>query len=515
MAGLQTFQEVAFGSGKSTAAQFESYAARCLRYSVNWAYYENTQYIQVINSWAEGMKTKVPTLYKHIRSIYNPVQRVGDFWQAAIWRGSLSPTAADEGAIPIKIGDSANEKTLRPLIAQVNKWSNWDANKDVHTLYGSVLGDALIYIREDRERQQVRTENVHPSELANAQIDNMGFVKAYTIEYMRIDNDGKSAKYRETCRHLRENESLYNTDGTLVTGKPWILFETYRDGNPYVWDGNPSTNGENWWVTDWGFCGLVLTKHIDIGLDFGYCEFHAQSGKINEQNDQASLLNDQIRKSVNAKWGVTGAKPTGTIRKTATTPTADRPEPEREEENIIYLGEGAVVPMVAPVDVAQVLTNIQAIQAEIENDLPELKQEVWAGGSGPSDSTILAARGRVEGKVQKRRNAYDTGYIRAMQMAITVGALAGYEGFTVYNGESYANGELDFSISERPAFPPQPSEERAKMADFWNGWAALETNGVTTFRSYASSYGMSEQFIADYEAEQLKRAKASKTAVGL
>ena len=493
MAATQAFIETAFQSGAGNAAKFESFESRSLRYDMYWSYYTGHQY-DATRSWFAGKRVQ-KGLYRYVRNIYNPVERLGDFWTQAIWRGQLDPDAGDKGAIPVKIGDKADDETLRPLIAQVNAWSNWSVNMVIHVLHGSILGDAVIYVRDDPARQQTRLEVLHPGELIHATVDDMGFVKFYVIEYSRIDNDGKAAIYREECRR-GEGEQ--------------VVFTTFRGKTPYAWAGNP---GETW-ALEWGFIPLVLTQHKNVGLDYGYCEFHAQVGKIDEANDEASLLNDQLRKSINAKWWVNGKKPSSTITVPTQTPSSDNPQPERENEPMIYSGdaETTIVPMVAPVDIPGALANLDKMLEEIENDLPELKAESWDGGAGPSDETIAQARGRVEDKVKLRRPGYDSGYVRAAQMAITIAAMSGYEGFNTYNRESYKSGALDFSVSPRPVFPPQPGQVIEAEQVFWTGWKELESIGSEVpFEAYALSMGRSQEWIDGYIEMRDKKKMTRKT----
>jgi hypothetical protein len=478
-----------FNSSKDNAAVFESFDSRITRYAMQWAFYEGKQYDQsAINTWLQGYKV-ARGLYKYVRNIYNPVLRLGDFWTQTIWRGSIDVDAGNKGAIPIGItSKKVDETALRLVIATIMRVSNWNVNKDIHVLHGTILGDAAIYIRDDQDRRQSRLEVIHPRQLVEVITDDMGFVKAYKIEYLRIDNENRSSLYCETCEHGEaENE---------------IVFKTYRDGKLYAWAGNVDAKGSpvSQWSMFYGFVPLVVSQHKNVGLDWGLCEFHADIDKISEVNDGASLLNDQIRKTINVKWLANWAK--GTVTNAAqriiqsVNPTIDKPQPGREDENMIYVDRADVKAqaLVAPLAIDHVLMNIDKMLEELENDLPELKSEVWAGGSGPSDSTILAARGRVEGKAQKRRANYDTGFVRAVQMAITISALGGYDGFETYTIDSYKNGELDFSISDRPLFPPQPSEIMQAKQTFWDGWAKLANSGVA-FKTYARDYGWTDEQI--------------------
>jgi len=103
----------------------------------------------------------------------------------------------------------------------------------------------------------------------------------------------------------------------------------------YAWpehvnrDGNPVAV----WSEPYGFVPLVLTQHINVGMDWGWSEFHASLSKFREVDDLASKLDDQIRKTVDAKWAVIGMpKPKDTPSVKGRAITTDNEEPGRDEE---------------------------------------------------------------------------------------------------------------------------------------------------------------------------------------
>jgi hypothetical protein len=515
MTGIYAFNVALSSSQVTNAAVFESYGSRSFRYARNWAFFEGTQFDTLVNSWVSGEKNQ-RGWYKSIRNISNPTKQLADFYTQAIWRGSLDPEAKQEGAIPYAVGEGVDDKKLRAAIALINKWSNWDQNKDVFVLDGTVMGDAVIYVRSDTERGQVRKEVIHPSWLKDCEFDNMGNVKSYVIEYKRVDNAGNEATYTETCRHGEaENE---------------IIFETFHNNAPYAWSdslidyidesGQPQKSALDSWVIYTGFVPLVVCQHQKVGLKWGWSEMHTDTDLVIEMNDQWSVINDVVRKNNNPIWLANFARKAANVILQGATPTVDNPEPWREELNTIYVTQAAGAPapdmkaLVAALNIADALANIKMLLDELRDRLPELRSEVWAGGSGPSDSTILAARGRVEGKVAKRRAGYDAAECAATKMAITIAGMNGLKGFESYGIDSYEKGEIDFSIAPRPAFPPQPSEILAEQSAFWAGYQPFVGTPVT-FQMYARSLGKSDEWIAEIMREMSAEELAQKTAVTL
>ncbi len=147
---------------------------------------------------------------------------------------------------------------------------------------------------------------------------NSGNVKAYVLEYQRYDpRNGRSGMV--TYREVAER------DGDAVA------YSTYLENGLYAWDADKGAE----WEEGYGFIPMVVLQHNDVGLDFGWSELYPGLSKFREVDDQASKLNDQIRKLVEGAWlmaGVTKAKTTPTA--TGTEATDEKPQPGREEMKI-------------------------------------------------------------------------------------------------------------------------------------------------------------------------------------
>ena len=165
--------------------KFGEYDSRRLRYAIYWGFYENTAYDSV-HKWAQSYKTQ-HGLYRYIRNIYNPSYRLGEFWKAHMWGGPLDPLAGTGKEQPSTLPISTEIETLRPAIGQIWKWSNWQLNKDIVPLYGSILGDVAIKVVEDLNRQKVYLDIVHPGAIADVDLDAYGNVKGYCLIEERYD----------------------------------------------------------------------------------------------------------------------------------------------------------------------------------------------------------------------------------------------------------------------------------------------------------------------------------------
>jgi hypothetical protein len=445
---LKAFRENYVASDPLIPEYFEDFDARRIRYDIAWASYENTAY-RDIHKWAVAYRTRYG-LYKYIRNLYNPSFRLTEFWKMMLWGGSLSPEAAEEGAIPI---ENASAK-LRDAIAKLWADSQWSTNKDIVTMWGTTLGDVGIKILDDPDRGRVELEVIHPSTIKSLTLDNRGIVKGYSLEEPRL-LDGQYVMFREEA----EREP----------GSDAITFSTYLNDVLYPWNGKNAT-----WTAEYGFVPFVAIQHNRVGFTFGWSELHPQRSRIHELDDAASLLHDYIRTSIRPVWMFNFRKPKNPIdmRSESATATTDRPDPGREEVPAIYVGDVRAKgqPLVTDmVDVEKVGNQIKNLIAELEREMPELQMDIWTVGGYTTGKALRTARQRVEHKVLERRPNYDESLMRAHHMAIAIGGERGYEGYEGFNLQSFKAGELDHQIpADRPIFNSDALETVDVKKTFWS-----------------------------------------------
>ncbi|KKK70993.1 hypothetical protein LCGC14_2918400, partial [marine sediment metagenome] len=299
-----------------TETAFEDFENRRTRYAMLWAFYENTAY-RDIHNWARKFREDMG-LYKYIRNIYNPANRLGTFWQTHLYGGSLDLEVGGnlDSALPIaEIGEGDILK-IKAGLASIWRWSNWGKKKDLYTLWGTVMGDVGIKIVDDPNKKRVRFEVIHPSAIKDLDKDTYGFVKSYHLEEPRLWENP-----------LTKKEEVVVFEEIVTKKGETISFETLKDGKPHAWNGTTAS-----WTKEYGVTPFVATQHIDVGLNWGWSEFHASRPQIQELDDIASQLHDQIRKMVNPVWLFTGVrKPKSNVVYTESTATTTRPEQLREE----------------------------------------------------------------------------------------------------------------------------------------------------------------------------------------
>jgi hypothetical protein len=464
--GITAFREafVTAGLQQITEYDFSDFDARRLRYEMYWAFYENSAY-RNIHKWAQRMKTEYG-LYRHIRNIYNPSYRLGEFWKMHLMGGILDPMAGDgkfkPNALPIIIPEENQDSqvNLRKAIAQIWKWSNWQINKDILTLHGPIFGDVGLMVVDDLEKGQVYIDVIHPGTIYDIETDPMGNVKSYTLLEQRVDPDNANmvATYKEEA---------IRGDGESV------VYRTFKNEEPYPWD-----NEEAEWSVDYGFIPLVIAKHNDVGLEWGWSELHAGRPKFQELDDLASKTNDHIRKSVDPPWffsGVSKRKGEDQLSRAETEPTEDRPQPQREELNAIYAGNerARATPLIADLELEAALKGITEMMEEVERDYPELQMDVWRAIQTNSGRALRLARQRSEVKVIQRRANYDNALIRAQSMAISIASLRnsegeeGYDSFAGFNIDSFKEGKLEHYIGNRSVYGKDPLDDLEIDQKFW------------------------------------------------
>lgn len=394
-------------------------------------------------------------------------------------------------------------ETLRPAIANVWKWSNWQIRKDVLGLWGSVMGDACIRIVDDPDRKKVYLSLLHPALLKIVDLDQWGNVKGYVIEETRYDP--RETEEQITRPNYKRKKVTYQEiaerDGENVH------YTTTLDGQPYAWD---DVSAE--WDEPYGFIPMVVIQHNNVGLEWGWSEFHPVVSKFREVDDLASKLSDQIRKMVDAPWlfaGVNNPKDKREIGTTHNAKTADRPEPGREEIPAIYGPVNAsATPLVANLDISASSEYIQTILKDIERDYPELATDIKNVQGDISGRALRINRQPTEVKVSQRRATYDDCLVRAHQMAVAIGGMRGYEGFQGFDLTSYLAGKLDHSIGERPVFSKDPLDDLDYEKVFWDVGNAAKLAGVPLI-VYLERQGWTPEEIAKITSSPDYKAKVA------
>ncbi len=451
------------------AAGWNNFDARRMRYALLWSMFDNSAYSSVHN-WSKAIKHTYG-LYSYIRNLHNPSYRIGVMYQTHLMGGGLDPLAGDGDRIPSALPIITDNDLISPALAQLWQDSVWQVNKDVWTLNGTIMGDAPLEVVDDVERGKVYLKPMHPGKIKSLDTDPQGNVIAYTLEYERFD-PRRTIVDRPSVAAFEQPTVTY-TERVTRNGET-VNYETYLGNQPYGWYGNPAQ-----WSVDYGFVPLVMVKHQDVGLEWGWSELHAGLPKFREVDDIASALDDQIRKAVNAPWLFNFPKSITATAIARTAPTVTNKEPGRGEIPSLYVDRESAKgqALIADLDIGAVSARISALQDELKQDYPELDMERHTASGDASGRALRYAQQPVAAKVQMRRAGYDSALVRAQQMAIAIGGMRGYTNYESFDLDSYRAGDLAHSIGERPVFAVDPLDRIEEDTAFWGSIKAMTDAG--------------------------------------
>jgi len=404
---------------------WDTYEARVSRYWANEAMYNNIQY-RTVALIAAQIKSKY-RLYKHIRPVYNPVKRLVDMYPTKAYPGSLDTEMLETGALPItpQTETDAGNDQLVEAIKQVLKWSNFGKNKTLYPRTAAKLGDVFLKVVDDRQREKVRFEVLHPGKVKWCNFDPVGNITEVWIEYQRTDPT-TDVKYKYS--------EFINKE----------MFATYRDGKPYAYYENMFGEMVNEWPNEYGFVPLFLCAFSETDMYYGMTSFHSSIPKIHELNDAASIVNDAARMKVQQLLARSGAD-------SATLNAANQSNASnRDEMPMLFLPKEASINPVSPtLELGDAIVNVDKILAEVERDMPELAMYRIREQGELSGVAIRSMYGDAVSKFTEANGQFDHTLKSAIQACISIGGMRGYDGFEPFSLDSYDRGDLEFMIKER------------------------------------------------------------------
>ena len=408
---------------------WDAYEYRLFRYHHYSLFYHNKVFTQLERYRTQHLRER--GLYRHTRPLYNPVFRLVELEAAKAYGGALDWDDFSHGAIPLQNADDRVIEAVR----QVFKWSNWGQRKTLYARNCSRFGDAVINITTDFFSQKVRMELLHPGVVKEIETGPTGFVKRAVIEYERQE----PGEDRPWLYRLEIDEDS---------------FATFRDGEPFAFHADPFGNLAPAWPNPYGFVPLITSQSLDFGERWGGTSFHASIEKIEEANDLASILHDQIRKAVTAPWFMPGLTSLQQLKEDTASVGDEEASDEVERSSVPVIlapKEARAEALVAPINIADSLKTLERLLEEVEDEIPQLSlNRMRRGGGQLTYPGVVTAYDDAISRIQEFRSNADGGLLRALQMAISIGAYHRFEGFRPFSLDSYRQGALDFQIAERP-----------------------------------------------------------------
>lgn len=417
-----------------------------------WSYYQNSTFDD-LNTWARYREEF--TLYRNIRSIYNPTRRIVNFYVAQVYPGVLSEDAdklPDGVQLAIPLSEDTPDE-LKTAIAQFWQWANWQSGNRLMVRYGGASGSVLVECVDNVAGGKVSTNVRWPGLVSDLSLDDVGHVKAYTLEYQALDEDGQTFTYRKEV----DQES----------------FRYFRNDAPFTPEGAEGAEVEN----VFGFVPAVWSKHLDEGDDWGAPAISGSIQKIDELNGLASHVHDGIDILIDSPGIISTDGAVGKLKDQAealkgkaqdefSAVNATRHKPTTR---MLLKGpkDTSWHPLVANMNPDDALGNMDRVLSEIEHDFPELSMyqqlRKMSQVTGPGAARMM---GDVYSRVLEVSANYDTQSIKLFQMAVAIAGFRQREGaggwamrteqqkkFAPFDLESYRKGQLDFAIMPRPLIP--------------------------------------------------------------
>lgn len=424
---------------------YGDWAARCQRYALADAYYFNEIY-DSLNLFSLRLRTN-ERLYKFIRGIFNPVERQNNLIVSYSYRGTIDTTSFKTGALPLIF---ENKAMLVPL-QQIAKWSNLGQQLNTFVKRAALYGDVAWWGVDEPDKRRVRLELLDPERIKYVERDSVGNVKSCVIEY-EYDDQPEVDRYQPTAfSGMRLSDTKTHVKTLIATQEK---FSTFRDGEPFPFyqdaDGNPMPE----WDNIYGFVPLKLAYYAEGQDGWGRNSFFGTPRRqIDELNDQASIINDSVRNVVVPLLQAKGVT------------KADEIKVSREDKDsmaILYLTNpvGSIEPVTIPLDIAGATSNRNDLLAELKSNMPELKlsdaRDIGRGLSGVALETMF---GDGISRINFARGNLDPAVASALQMAITMGGIQGYDGFSGFTADSYDAGKMELRVADRSVLDDSLSRE--------------------------------------------------------
>ena len=465
------------------SSSFES--TRLDRYRRAWGFYTNTIY----NDLAAYIAATYPVgsqIYRNTTGLRNPIPPWVEFYETNVWGGQLDLMAGNGQEKPAALPILTENDNLRPAIAKLWQWSNWNAMRLLATTYSAALGDVFIVVVDDTRSGKAYLQVRNPIQFTSVDWDNFGYIKACTTEYKTEDADGKAFDFKQIIEHPD------------VWGGKFTRFQTYKNGKPFAYPENQMNGQATWeWEVPWDFVNVVHIPYKVSGEGWGALGYSASLPIIDAASSLASVLSVQVNKTVDPSYVAFGVSPG---------PVTLGSGGKADELSILFIPKGPAEadfrPLVAEIDMAGALSLLESHIKTIEDNLPEIAVGK-AMQSGLSGAALENAFAPVVARVRAVRGNMDSGLVRAHQMAIAIAGMRGYDpAFRGFDLNSFKQGQLDHGIGDRPILPTSPSEAVDTRGKQWVQVGQAVTAGMPLETALREIMGWEDDDLAQMDADQ-------------
>jgi len=399
-----------------------------------------------------------PRVYRNISLLWKHYEAVVTFYASVIYQGDLSTDGRQlpdgtRGAIPIdpQTGSDATNTQLMTAIAELWSAWNWRQQMSLRPMYGAALGDVMTELVDDVERGMVYPRIVWPGYVVDLELDYVGNVKAYALEY-RVTEEHRNGQ-SETYTYRKE------VDGDE--------FRYFKNGDPFDYFGVGAVI-----ANPYGFVPAVWDRHRITWGDRGASATDGTRQALLQLNSIFAHAFDFQRKAFFAPIIVSGKLTKSmqdTVQMAAPASGKDASVLARQLQFLESDNDNVTIEQ-AQFDIGKTLEMIEFLRKGIQAENPEASfyQQLreMTQVTAPGAERLM---GDVKSRVDLARAGYDAQTVKLFQMALSMCGMRANDGWTrpltrrqavflPYTLDTYKAGGMDFGISSRPLILPTEAE---------------------------------------------------------
>ncbi len=415
--------------GQELELPFKSIAELC------WAHYLNNGLYDELRLAGYFLEEQV------LKSIRNPAQRVVKFYTDTIWPGPLPD------ALPL---DILGNRRIANAIAQIWKWSNWQAQKQVAVRQAAVVGELILKVVMG-EGGPIYLQRIDPENMTDYTLDSRGNVTYIRIDVPTADREGDEVVLR-TYTEIWDEERARFWSRARNPGPE-------SEATPVEQLGEPET------IIDLGELGIDFVpfsygRFLDVGADRGVGAYVLVLDKIDEANRLATSLHSRLFRHNAPTWALRSNMTTADGRPipppnigSAATTAGDSFQVDLAGETMIKLpGLASLESLVPNLNYGDMLRVLESHMDELRSDLPELNYSLVTSvsrGQSIATETVRLLMGPAIKSAEEVRGNLEDVLVRAHKMALTIGMAAGL----FPDMGTFDEGDLEHGIMARDIFP--------------------------------------------------------------
>lgn len=335
----------------------QAYRSRQSRFQRNWQYYKAEGYDSPHVQTPMGQFV-ISRITDAVRPLFTPLARAVNLDVSLIPGGwTLSPASA----------------ALQPAVDIIFRESSWPVEGDMFTKYVAAMGEAALYVSDDRDAKRITMQALRPD------------------SYLIVP----TGRYNPTPRLaiILSTNASNDEEATIIDP---ANIRTFVNGLPMGVDGRAPA-----YANALGYVPLVECKN-DPGDGVGEPTFDDVIASLDQVNIQATHLANIIQKHVEPQWAAFGAE-AGDL--------------EKSGDLVWFFPEGSdVKAILAAVDFEGVLKFIQEVKAEVKEGLPELSLSKLVGVERVAAATIELQMAEAVFKIRRMRKPIDLAVANALRL---------------------------------------------------------------------------------------------------